>query len=96
MVRPPIQADGFVGCEAVEGLEALGEVVGIEEGHEVGLELVMAFVVVSADGGLLEGSVNALDLPVGPGMIGFCEAMLGAVRDADAIQHVHAIASRRP
>lgn len=57
----PCFADGLVWREAVEGLEAFGEVVGIKEGREVSLELPACAVVVAPDGGFLEGAVLALD-----------------------------------
>lgn len=60
----PSLGDGFVRCKAVEGLETLGEVVGIQEGSEVFLELLVCGVVISAYGGFLKGSVHAFDLAV--------------------------------
>ena len=43
------------------------------------LELSMRLVVVSAHGGFFEGTVHALDLAIGPGMIGFGKAVVDAV-----------------
>ena len=48
----PELANVFEGREALEGLEALGEVVGVEEGFQVGAQAVVAVIVVSAHGGL--------------------------------------------
>src|SRR3954447_12450896 len=66
----PSLADCLVGSEAAQGLEPFGEVIGIEEGGEVLFELAVAGIVISPDGGLLEGSVHPLDLAVGPRVIG--------------------------
>ena len=39
-------------------------------------------------GHLLDGSIHPLDLPIGPGMVGFGEAMLDAVLKADTVELV--------
>lgn len=39
-------------------------------------ELGMAVVVIGFDGGILDGAVHAFDLAIGPGMIGFSQAMI--------------------
>ena len=65
----PAFADVFEGREAFEGLEALGEVVGVDEVGEVRAKLVVALVIVAPDGRFLEGAVHALDLAVGPRMV---------------------------
>jgi hypothetical protein len=56
----PDPADVFVGGEALEGLEALGEVVGGVEVGEVASELLVAVVRIAPDGRLLEGAVPLL------------------------------------
>lgn len=38
----PCRTDGFVGCEAAKGLQASGEVVAVQEGGEVFLELAVS------------------------------------------------------
>jgi hypothetical protein len=68
-LRSPAFADELVGCEAFEGLDALGEVVGLDEVGEMAAELVMVVVVEPPDGGVLDGAVHALDLAVGPRML---------------------------
>jgi len=68
-----------VGREAAESLEPFGVVVGGNEVAEVGAQLAVAVVVVTLDGGLFDGAVHALDLPVGPGMIRFGQAVVHAV-----------------
>ena len=72
----PGLADVFVGGEAVERLEALGEVAGADEVGEIASELVVRFVVEAFDRRLLDGAVHALDLAVGPMMLGLGEAMV--------------------
>ena len=51
----PCLADEVVGCEALEGLEALCEVVGADEVGEAGLKLTVIFVMGAPDGGVLDG-----------------------------------------
>ena len=62
-------ADEFVWCEAFEGLEAFGEVVGLDEVSEVVAELVVGVVVEPPDGSVLDGAVRAFDLAIGPRML---------------------------
>jgi hypothetical protein len=45
---------------------------------------------------LLERAVHPLDLAVGPGMIRLGEAMFDAVFQAHPVEHMHAVADRRP
>ena len=66
----------LVGSEPPQGLEALSEVVGVEEGFEVLSELLVGLVVIAPNGGFLEGAVHPLDLTVGPGMVRLSEAVL--------------------
>src|ERR1700745_1573174 len=65
----PSLADVLVGSDPPQGLEALSEVVGVEEGFEVLSELPVGLVVIAPNGGFLEGAVHPLDLTVGPGMV---------------------------
>ena len=81
-------ADELVGCEAFEGLEASGVVVGLDEVVEVGSQLVVGFVVVALDGGVFEGSVHPLDLAVGPGVLRFGQAMIDAALGAGILKGV--------
>src|SRR5262245_27144944 len=84
----PNFADGLERCEAAKGLEPFGEVVGVQERAEVLSELPVGFVVVAPHGRLLEGTVHALDLAIGPRVVGLGEAMLDVVLATDAIKHV--------
>lgn len=46
----------------------------------------MAVVVVAMDGGFFDGSVHALNLAVGPGMVWFGEPVFYGVAKADAVE----------
>ena len=81
---------GLVGREPAQGLEPLGEVVGIEEGCEMRSQLVVAVVVIAPDGGVLERAVHALDLTVGPWVVRLGEAMLDVVLRAGVVEGVDA------
>lgn len=72
----PDGADVFVGCESFEGLESSGEVVGMDEVGEMLPEVFVGLVVEAFDGGFLKGSVHALDLAIGPGVLGLGEAVV--------------------
>src|ERR1039458_1618597 len=65
-------ADGFKGREPLQGLETLGEVIGVEERCEVLAKLVVAVVVIAPDSRLLEGAVHPLDLSVRPRVVWLC------------------------
>lgn len=75
----PRFADGFVGCEALEGLEPSAEVVGGDKVAKMLPELVMIVVVVALDGRFLDGAVHPFDLPVGPRMTRLSEPMIDIV-----------------
>lgn len=64
----PDFADELVGCQARQSLQPPPVIVGVDEGAEVVLELLMAVIVVAFDGGFLDCSVHPFDLSVGPGM----------------------------
>ena len=91
----PSFADVLVGSELPQGLEALSEVVGVEEGFELLSELRLGFVVIAPNGGFLEGAVHPLDLTIGPGMIRLGAAVLNTMLAADAVEHVQPVAGRR-
>src|SRR5215469_7924226 len=79
-------ADELVGCQPFEGLEAPGVVVGLDEVVEVGSQLIVGFVVVALDGGVLEGAVHPLDLAVGPRMLRFGQAMIDVALGASVLK----------
>ena len=85
-------------------LQALGVVVGQQEGLQVLIEFVGGLVVEALDGGFFAGTVHALNLAVGPRVGGLDEAVRHAVFSADlgkAVQAADAVAlkaavQRRP
>ena len=81
-------ADALVEREAFQGLEAAGEVVGLDEGGEVRPELVVVLVVVTPDGGLVDGPVHSLDLPIGPRVPRLGQAMLHIVAGTSELEAV--------
>src|SRR5215510_1631924 len=81
LFRPDF-ADVLVGCETLEGLETLGEVVSGHEVCEVNSKLVMGFVVEALDGRLLDGAVHPLDLAIGPRVLGLGQTMIDVVASA--------------
>lgn len=84
----PEFAEVFVGREAFECFETSDEVVGFEEVGQVRFELVVGVVEVSLDGGVFDGSIHALDLPVGPGVVGLGESVLDSMKVADPVEGV--------
>src|SRR6202171_186962 len=56
----------------------------------MGLQAVEVVVVEDFDGGVLDGSVHALGLAVGPGMVGLGQAMLDAVGGAGTVEDMRA------
>ena len=48
----------------------------------------MAGVVVALDGGIFDGSVHALDLTIGPGMVRLGQAMFDSILCADAVEQM--------
>ncbi len=89
-------AEVFEGRESFEGLESSGEVVGPEEVSPVRFELVVGVVEVALDGSILDGSVHALDLSVGPGMVGFGQPMLDSMKETEPVEGMATEARRRP
>ena len=65
----PAFADVFVGREAAEGFQPLPEVIGSQESGEVFLQLIVAVIVIAANGCLFQGAIHAFDLAVGPRVI---------------------------
>src|SRR3954466_1789347 len=65
----PGLADGLEGGSPSQPLEVLGEVVGHDEGQDVGLQALQVGVVEDLDGPVLDGPVHPLGLAVRPGMI---------------------------
>jgi len=84
----------LVGREALESLQTPSKVVGINEGLQVLSQLVVAVVVVALDRGFLDRAIHALDLSVGPGMVGLGRSVLDVVGQADSIEHMQAQSRR--
>ena len=94
-LRPEF-AEVFVGGKALERLESSGEVVGCEEVGQVRFELIVGVVEVSLYGGILDGSVHALDLAVGPGMVGLGQSKLDLMYEAEPVEGMATEACRWP
>ena len=84
----PAFANEFVRGETSQGFEALGEVVGYQEGCEMLTKLIVGLIVVAAHRCFFHGAVHALNLTVGPGMVRFGEPVLDAVFLAAHIEHM--------
>jgi hypothetical protein len=89
-------ADELVGCQPFKGLQALGEVVGIQECCEMRFQLLASGVMVAPDGGFLDGPVHALDLAIGPGMVWLCQPVPDAVLAAAQVEHMRHVPRCRP
>jgi len=63
-----------------------GEVVGGDEGQDMGFQAFQIVIVVDLDGGVLDGAVHPLNLAIRPRMVGFGQPMLDAVGDAGAVE----------
>ena len=86
----PAFANIFVWREAFESLEATSVVVGIYEVSKVCTKLVMTVIMIARNGGLFDGSVHSLDLPVGPGVLNLGCPVLGAIFVACAAKYMQA------
>jgi hypothetical protein len=92
----PAFTDELEGGESTESLESFGKIVSSDEVVEVSSQLVMTVVVIALDGGLLDRSVHAFYLPVGPGMIRLGQPMFDAVQQTDPVKGMSAKAGRWP
>ena len=63
----------------------LGEVIGIDERDDMGVEALLAFILKGFYGGFLDRKLHAFRLAAGPGVVGLAQAMLGPVLLADPI-----------
>jgi hypothetical protein len=84
----PALTDVFIRGKPSEGFESLGEIVGRQEGIEVLFEVLMRLAIEFSDRGFFEGAVHALDLAIGPGVIGFGEAVPHPILLADAVENM--------
>src|ERR1700732_1736303 len=92
----PEFADGFVGREALEGLESSGEVIGCDEVGQVRFELLVVVVEEALPRGFLDGAVHPFDLSVGPGMVRLGEPVLDSVDMAGTVEGMAAEACGWP
>ncbi len=67
----PEFADELVVREAFERLQSAGEIVCADKLCEMCSQLGMGFVEIALFSRVLDRTVHALDLPIGPGMLGF-------------------------
>ena len=79
-------ADVFVRRETSQCFEATAKIVCADKVVEVRFELLMVVVMVSFDGGILDGPVHSFDLTIGPGMFQFGETVLNSVARTDAVK----------
>ena len=86
----PAFADVFVGREALQGLQPTSVVVGVNEVGKVCFELIVSIVMVALDGRFLDRAVHALDLAVGPWVLGLGRAVLDVVPGAGVFEGVSA------
>lgn len=56
----------------------------------------MAFVVIAADGGVLDGAAHPFNLPIDPGMVRLGEPVLDVMGPADAVERMTAELGDRP
>ena len=68
--------------------QALGEVVGGDEGQDMSLQAFQVVVVVDLDRGVLDRAVHPLGLAIGPRVVGLGQPVLDAMFDADAVEDV--------
>ena len=87
-------ANEFVRREAFECLEATTEIVAGNEVSQMLSKLIMAVVIVALDGSVLDRSVHALDLAIGPGMLDLGQPMFDAILLAAHIEHMCRVSCR--
>ena len=80
--RPEL-TEVFIGREPFEGLESSGEVVGPGEVIQVRFELALGVVEVAFHRSVLDGPVHALDLPVGPRVVGLGEPVFDVMNETE-------------
>lgn len=87
-LQSPSFTDKLVGREAFECLEPSHEIIGIDEVGEMLFELLVIVVVETLDGRVFDRSVHSLDLPIGPWVLHFGQAMLNTVLVTDPVEDV--------
>src|SRR5438874_11760103 len=79
-----------------QDLETASEVVGRDEVGQMRSELLVTVIVIAIDRRFLEGTVHALDLTIGPRVVGFGQAVFDTVGSADLVEAVDPVTSRPP
>ena len=78
------------GCSPSQRLEVLGEVVGSDEGPDMGLETFHIIIVVDLDGGVFDSAVHPLGLAIRPRRARLGQPVLDAVCNTDAVEDMRA------
>ena len=78
----PCFADELVRGEALEGLEPSCEVVGVDEVPQMRAQLIVGFVEVAFDGGVLNRPVHSLNLTIRPWMLRLRQPVVDIVEGA--------------
>src|ERR1019366_5997439 len=82
----PELADIFVRREPLEGLQALGEIVGTDEVSEMAAKLVVSLIVKTLDGRIFDSAVHPFDLTIGPRVPGLGETVIDVVAGAGYLE----------
>ena len=84
----PARRDELERGEASQSFETFREVVGVEEGSEVLLELGMGLVMIGTNSSFLDRAIHAFDLAVGPRVVGLGEAVIDIVASTREFESV--------
>jgi hypothetical protein len=87
-LKCPDFADVLIGCQAFEGFEAAGVIVGVDEVAEMAAQLVVIVVVIAFDSRLFDRPVHTLNLAVGPGVGDLGQTVFDIVFMADTVKDV--------
>jgi hypothetical protein len=84
----PALTDVLIRGKPLESFESLGEIVCHQEGIKVLFKVLMCLIVVFLHGSVFERAVHAFHLAIGPGMVGFGEAVPDAILLTDAVKNM--------
>ena len=79
-------ADVFVGCQAAQGLQPSAVIIGVDEVLEMGRQLGMAVIVIAFDCCLLDRTVHAFDLTVGPWVLRLGKPVFDVMAPTSAVE----------
>ena len=91
--RPGV-ADELVGCSPSQSFQVFGEIVGGDEGQDMGLQAFQVVIMVGLHRGVLDRAIHPLGLTVGPWVVGLDQPVLDVVFEADAAKDLAAGGSR--